>query len=187
MDWKYEMKYLGVYFLATKVLKCNLQPVRQKYFRALNGLFSKIGTRSSPMVTLSLIDSFCVPLLSYGIESFNTQKSDCGYLDSACNAAFAKLFSSYDKSVISCCQFYCGVLPFSMRIDIRRLQFYVNLSSTNSDTLLGLYLLSGKQEYHNLLNKHGLIIIGDRPNMAGWRKHIWISFEYLIEDIEMHK
>ena len=109
----------------------------------LNGLFSKIGTRSSPMVTLSLIDSFCVPRLSYGIESFNIRKSDYGYLDSAYNAAFAKLFSSYDKSVISCCQFYCGVLPFSLRIDIRRLQFYVNLSSTNSDTLLGLYLLIG--------------------------------------------
>ena len=83
MDWKCEMKYLGVYFLAAKVLKCNLQPVRQKYFRALNGLFSKVGTRSSPMITLSLIDSFCVPLLSYGIESFNIRKSEYGYLNSA--------------------------------------------------------------------------------------------------------
>ena len=96
------------------------------------------------------------------IESFNNRKSDYAYLDSAYNAAFAKLFSSYDKSVINCCQFYYGVLPFSMRIiDIRRLQFYANLSSTNSDTLLSLYLLSGKQEYDNLLSKHGLTIIGD--------------------------
>ena len=75
-----------------------------------------------------------------------------------------------------------------MRIDIRRLQFYANLSSTNSDTLLSLYFLSGKQEYHNLLSKHGLTIIGDRSNLVGWRKHIWSSFENLIEeDIEMHK
>jgi hypothetical protein len=61
------------------------------------------------MVTLSLIDSFCLPLLSYGIESFNVRKADYGYLDAAYNADFDKIFNSFDKSVIRNCQFYCKI------------------------------------------------------------------------------
>ena len=62
------------------------------------------------MVTLSLIDSLCVPLLSYGIESFNVRKADYNYLDSAYDAAFAKIFTSYDKILVAIVNFivaYC--------------------------------------------------------------------------------
>src|SRR5271165_3878920 len=156
MEWKCELKHLGVYLLSAKVLKSNLQSVRQKYFRALNGLFAKVGTRSSPMVTLSLIDSFCVPLLSYGIESFNVRKAEYNYLNSAYDAAFDKIFTSYDKNIILNCQFYCGLLPFDLRIDIKRFKFYYKLSSIQNDSVCGLYMLCGKQEHDNLLKKHNL-------------------------------
>lgn len=76
-------------FVSGNVLKCNLQTVRQKHFRALNGLFAKIGIRS-PMVTLSLIDSFCVPLLLYGVEALRLRNSDYNTLDAAYSAAFSK-------------------------------------------------------------------------------------------------
>lgn len=87
-----------MFFVASKVLKCNLQIARQKYFRALNGLFAKVGTHSSPIVTLSLVESFCAPLLDYGIKSFNVKEADYNYLDLAYNAAFAKYFHHMIKS-----------------------------------------------------------------------------------------
>ena len=89
--------------------------------------FTKVGTHS-PMVTISLIDSFCVPLLSYGIESLNTRQSDYNYLDAAYNAAFSKIFSTYDKNIIKYCQYYSYKLPYSLTIGIRRLNFLVSLS-----------------------------------------------------------
>ena len=107
--------------------------ISQKYCRALNGLFAKVGTRSSIMVTFSLSYSFCVPLLSYGTESFNVKQADYNYLGSAYDAVFAKIFTSYDKNIIRNCQFCCGLLPFSLRIDIRRLKFYAKLNSNQND------------------------------------------------------
>ena len=112
------------------------------------------------------------------------EKADYGYLDAAYNAAFAKIFNSFDKSVIRNCQFYCGVLPLSLRIDIRRLQFYVKLSATRSDSLRGLYLLSGKHEFDGLLSKHDLFT-SYRPNLAGWQNSIWQNFQNLIEEDNM--
>ena len=88
IEWKSELKYLGVSLVAGKSLKCNLQVIKQKYFRALNGIFAKIGTRSDPMLTLSLFKSFCLPLLSYSLEAFKLNKSSYNTLESAHVAAF---------------------------------------------------------------------------------------------------
>src|ERR1043165_8627888 len=46
LEWRSELCFLGVTFFSSKSVKCNLQSVRQKYFRSLNGLFGKIGAYS---------------------------------------------------------------------------------------------------------------------------------------------
>jgi len=109
------------------------------------------------MIALSLIDSFCVPLLSYGIESLNIRQSDYNFLDAAYNTAFAKIFSTYDKYVIHCCQYFCHRLPFSLTIDIRRLKFFLSLSQlTLNESVLCLFETASKKEFNFLLAKHRL-------------------------------
>ena len=173
VDWKCELKYLGVNLVSGNVLKFNLQTVRQKDFRAFNGLLSKIGTRS-PMVTLSIIDSFCVPLLSYGVEVLKLRKSDYNTLDAAYNAAFKKLFASYDKSVIRGCQYYCYKLPFSLKIDVNCLKFYFKMSRLNrNDMLRALFILSGQYEFKCLLKQYKL---DDQGVPGSWEFSIWQAF-----------
>jgi hypothetical protein len=156
LDWKKELKYLGVNFVSANVIRLNLQSMRQKYFRALNGIFSRVGVRSSPTVILSLVDSFCLPILSYGIETFNIRQADYNCLEAAYNAAFAKIFASFDKNVIRCCQYYCGAMPLNLRTDIKRLKFYCNLNVTRNESIHGLFLLFGQLEFARLLGKHNL-------------------------------
>ena len=117
LEWKQEMRYLGVFIVSANTFKCNLQSARQKFFRALNGIFAKIGTKASPRVLLSLVNSFCLPVLLYGVEalSVNAQMHSC--LDNAFNTTFAKIFSSFDRKVILNCQYYCGSLPMCYRLD----------------------------------------------------------------------
>ena len=101
------------------------------------------------------MDSFCIPILTYGIESFDIRISDYNYLDVAYNAAFSKSFSSFDKNVIRCCQFYCGAMPLSLMIDVKRL-FYSCLTLIRNDVVHGLYLLFGNKEFVRLLEKRNL-------------------------------
>ena len=61
--WKDELCYLGVYFISSNSIKSNLQPPRQKFYRAINGIFSKIGTNASPALTLSLVQTLCLSVL----------------------------------------------------------------------------------------------------------------------------
>ena len=156
LQWNTKFNYLGLNFLSGNSLKCNLQTVRQKYFRALNGIFGKIGTKSSAIVTLSLIRSFCVPILAYGIEALNVSRSMYNVLEAAYSAAFSKIFSTFDKEIIKQCQFYCEVLTFSDIIDLRRLNFLKGLKSANNSSINLLYYSQAKKELESLLVKHKL-------------------------------
>jgi len=47
-----------------------MQNSKRKFFRASNSIFGKSGVkRDMHLLTLSLIDSFCVPVLLYGWEA----------------------------------------------------------------------------------------------------------------------
>jgi exonuclease III len=172
LEWKTEMRFLGVSFLASSVVKCNLQIARQKFFRALNGIFGKIGAHSSTPVTISLINSFCVPLLTYGIESFNVTKSMYSTLESAYSAAFAKIFSTFDKDVIRQCQFFCHASPLCDIIDNRRLKFLYSMGKSNNLAIQFLYEVAGKAELNNVLRKHSLLSC----SINSWKHSIWDNF-----------
>ncbi len=130
------------------------------------------------MITLSLIDSFCVPLLSYGVEALRLRKSDYNTLDAAYSAAFSKIFASYDKSMIRSCQHYCAKLPFDFKIDVKCLKFYFKLSQLSSNNLVRvLFLVSGQAEFNSLLKKHKLDVKG---SPGAWERSIWQSFSHEI-------
>ena len=132
--------------------------MRQKYFRALNGIFGKIGTRSSPLVTLSLINAYCVPILTYGIESLNVPRAVYTVLDNAYIAGFAKIFGTYDKDIVKQCQFYCGATPLCDIIDLRRLNFLNGIRKSCSNAISLLFEVDGKVEFSSLVVKHTLSV-----------------------------
>ena len=174
IEWKAELKYLGVSLLAANSFKRNLQTVRQKFFRALNGIFGKIGTNSSTAVTLSLINSFCTPLLTYAMEALDITKSMYNVLESAYSSAFSKLFGSFDKNIIRYCQFYFNMLPLCDVIDCRRLNFLYGMKRSNNYTLKFIFEFSGNAELRVLLKKHDLPSENFSPNL--WRTVLKSNF-----------
>jgi len=93
IDWVDEICYLGVSILSTKNFKVNLQKRKQKFFRALNAIFGKIGTFTSPAVVISLVESYCVPVLLYGSDCVELSKSMLQSLENAYSQLYSKLFS----------------------------------------------------------------------------------------------
>ena len=66
--WLQEFSYLGIKLISAKRFNVNLQESRQKCYRALNGILSKLGPDSSPLILCSFIEAYCVPILVYASE-----------------------------------------------------------------------------------------------------------------------
>ena len=134
ISWCSNIRYLGVFISCGRVFQCTLDSCRSNFYRSFNGLFCKIGNSSSPNVILSLMSSYCLPVLLYGLEALSVISSEFQRLELAYNRAFMKIFSSYNVPVIKQCQYFSGYLPLRYIHDIRKLNFL--FAVLNSDNCL---------------------------------------------------
>jgi hypothetical protein len=171
--WKQEIKYLGVSILSSKRFTFNLQPLKQKFFKSVNGLFGKVGTKSSPVLLCSLIDSFCTPIVLYASESLTWTKRLINSLDNAFSQAFYKIFNTFDKKIISQCQFYMGYLPMNLAVDLRKLNFYLKLLYTSTDMNLHLLFSKDDDDFNLLCNKYDIHV----TQLHAVKYSLWAFFE----------
>ena len=97
-------------------------------FRAVNAIFSKIGGSASPAVVISLVESYCVPILLYGSDCVELSKSLLQSLENAYSQLYSKLFHTFDKNIIRQCQFYSGQIPKELTIANKRFNFLKKIS-----------------------------------------------------------
>jgi len=74
IPWVTEMRYLGIYFVQSRKLKCSLDAAKRGYYRAANSKFSKIGWTASEKVILQIITSKYMPILIYVLQTPPLQK-----------------------------------------------------------------------------------------------------------------
>ena len=60
--------YLGVQICAGRKFRLSIYLRRIKFFRAFNAIYAKLSSSTSEVVILNMIQSFCVPILCYGLE-----------------------------------------------------------------------------------------------------------------------
>ena len=160
--------------MSSKIFKCNLQTSRQKCFQAANGIFGKIGLRAAHNVILSLVDSFCIPVLLYGVEAMCLTKSDRSTLDFTYSTTFFKMFYVKEAATIKLCQFYFRCLPPSYRLDISKIKVLNGLkNSTDSIPSLLSHLIC-MDDYVLLFYKYN---ISPRDNVATINRKVWEVFE----------
>jgi len=150
------MRYLGMTFVKATKIKCNLQNIRHKFFGAANGILGKIGNSSSIAVILSLVNTYCMPILTYGIDALNLSNAMYSTLDKAYCAVYSKIFSTYDRSVIKQCQYYCGYLPLADVVDTRRITFLSKMNNCDNLYLSVLYNSFAVSELRSLFDKHSI-------------------------------
>jgi len=155
LDWVLEAKYLGIRFRGGAKLTCSWHESRCNFYRTINNLLGVLGNNPSVAVILSLFQSTCVPLLSYGLCSFSLSVADLNSFSFAYNNIFGKNFRSYDKSVISQCQFFCSCLPFNALYDLQRYRFLVNYLSAAPFNASNPFLSPDMTELTNIANKYG--------------------------------
>ena len=136
IKWQQEIAYLGIHLTSARKLTHNIEQTKQKFFRAINGIFGKIGLKASPIVLCSLMSSFCTPILLYATEVLDWNKKSLQSLENTYSQAFFKIFTTFDKNVVQQCQFYMGLLPIDLLIDLRKLNFlsdiWTNIAEVNA-------------------------------------------------------
>jgi len=60
-----ELRYLGIFIVKSRNLKCSLSNAKCNFYRAVNGIFSKILSFASQEVILELITRKCMSNFSY--------------------------------------------------------------------------------------------------------------------------
>jgi hypothetical protein len=123
IEWVNDLTYPGITIKSAKSFKCCFHAKEIKFYRSVNGILGKLGSNPSISLTLSLISSNCNPILLYGLESLKLYKTDVNTLSHPYNSVYMKLFQSFDKTIITLCQFYCGEMPFEQLLHIRILNF----------------------------------------------------------------
>ena len=118
--WKNELHYLGVIFFIFKCSEMQSANSQDKIFSVHISLFSKVSSRASHTILLSLIDSYYIPLLSYGVEVFNVKRDMYISPQSAYPAAFQRFFlrmTSPSFSIISNSLLWCSILQLQNRLE----------------------------------------------------------------------
>ena len=134
LPWVTEMRYLGVYFINSRTLKCSLDAAKRGFYRAANSIFGKVGRTASEEVVLHLVKYKCMPILLYGFEVLNLNKSQLNSLDFVANRFLMKLFNTNNMQIIEfCCEQFNFILP-SRQIANRRDKF-INSDSQRTNLL----------------------------------------------------
>ena len=118
-----EIKYLGVHIMCASAFKCSYAQCKLKFYRCFNAMYAKSKSASSELVSMELCKSQCLPLVFYATQAIVPGKSDIKILDKLINHAVGKIFSTYDRDIISDIRLNCCVLPSSTTIHSRHAKF----------------------------------------------------------------
>ena len=181
IPWTNEIRYLGLFITIARTFTCNMHHAKLKFFRSINGILGKVGTTAPLGLTLSLISSNCNPILFYGLEAIRLSKSQTQGLTYPFNCGFVKLFGTFDKNVISQCQYYSGCLPFNYQNDLRCLKFHSQLStnSLNYSPASIMFNWFGEAERVVIANKYD-IAITDTYKQYNFK--LWTHFQNTINN-----
>ena len=132
LEWVTEVKYLGIYIMSGLKFKVNFDKTKAKFYRAANGILSKICAKNNIAVTLKLLSTMALPILTYAIEALGLNKSELISLDHPWLRMFQKVFQTFDNNVVRTCQLYTGYLPMSHYYSMQSMSFLRKLSQSPS-------------------------------------------------------
>ena len=142
IQWVERVKYLGVTLLSGLKFSVDFAEIRRKYFTAVNSILNKCKYVSE-LVKLELLESHCLPIILYAVESLNLNKSQLNELNCWWNSAYRKIFNYNQWESVKHLICHLGRLNLFFIINLRRILFIKRLifsENTVMSSLLHYYL-----------------------------------------------
>jgi hypothetical protein len=156
IEWASTCRYLGIVFRNARQFKIMFDNVKSRFYKAFNAIFGKVGRLASEEVVIKLIDTKCVPILTYGLAACPLTLSDKKSLEFPVNRIFMKLFCTNNINVVESCQINFGFLPIRLRIDCLKCNFLEKYIKSSNYLCSGVFAQTAKTEINILLNSHNV-------------------------------
>ena len=135
IEWVTEWTYLGVKLKSSKQFDCSVKERVHSFCRSANAIL-RIDGKSNDMVMLQLIESHCVPILTYATEIIHVSNRDeRRQLRVAYNSIFRKLFSYKWTESVSALQAFLGRPTWEQLVEARRTKFLKRICEGNPQSL----------------------------------------------------
>ena len=93
IEWTDQWTYLGVNLVSSPMFNCCVNEKIRKFYRAANYIL-RIDGKSDDMLMLRLIETHCIPILTYAIEVISVSDRDARrQLRVAYNSVFRRIFN----------------------------------------------------------------------------------------------
>ena len=132
VEWTDKWVYLGVCLKSGRQYNCSITEKIKKFYRCTNSIF-RIDGRSNDTVMLHLIETHCVPLLTYAIEViYVVDPDERRQLRVAYNSVFRKIFSYRWRDSVTALQAFLNRPTWEQLVEKRRSGFFNRLSIGHS-------------------------------------------------------
>ena len=136
VEWVNEWRYLGVTLRAGPRFGCAVKERVKSFYRCLNSIL-RVEGRSDDMILLQLLETHCVPILTYAIETITVANRDeKRSMRVAYNSIYRKLFGyRYFESVTNL-QHSLGRQTWEELVESRSAGFLKRAKLCDADTLV---------------------------------------------------
>jgi len=143
------------------------------FLRHGNNIMSVVGRGRNEIATVPLVNSYCIPTLTYACEIWNFSSSDYHTVSVLWNNAFRWIINCCWRESTSVLQLNCGCLPIKYLIEQQTVLFYCRI--LRGPNVVLRRLLHQKVGYvQSLMSKFNIQSLS-RPKHE-LKLHIWNSF-----------
>ena len=129
IEWVKEWVYLGVTLKSDKTFNCSITDRIRKFYRCANAIF-RIDGRSNDTVMLHLVETHCIPILTYGIEVLVVKNRDERRQHRvAYNSVFRKIFGYRWSESVTALQGFLGRPTWEQLTEKRLSSFHVRIAN----------------------------------------------------------
>ena len=134
IEWSKSITYLGIRVCGGKTLTSDIAPVKQAFFSACNCIYAS-AKHNDEIVHLSLQETYCKPVLTYGMTALSLTSEQARSLNCCWNSVYRKIFGFNKWDSVSSLIYGLGRLNLHHDLLLLRVKFYKHLLETNSTVM----------------------------------------------------
>ena len=139
IHWVDSWMYLGVNVVSGRRFGCSVSDRIKKFYRCANAIF-RIEGRSDDLTMLRLVESHCVPILTYGMEIAHISDTrERSKIRAAYNSLFRKIFGYRVYESVTDLQLSLARPTWELLIENLKVGFFRRLSLSNANSPVHIF------------------------------------------------